>query len=80
MPELPPPHDRLGLAHALKVTIQLATFVAPTRHERKVERGLGMYDAAEEAIAERVMVAIRRKFRVTWPGSDDESDNAREVE
>jgi hypothetical protein len=76
----PVERDTYGLAHAIKTTIKLATFVAPTRFERNTERRANLYSDTEDAIAERVMAQLRRKFRVTWRGSDDESDNAWEPE
>lgn len=73
--------DRLGRAHQMRVDIAIAIAMAPAwlRHALG-DRDIVKARNARLELVERIAVAIERRFRVTWAGSQDTHTDARPID
>lgn len=73
--------DRLGRAHQIRVDIAIALSLVPAWLRRGLaDRNDEKARIARGEVVERIALAIERRFRITWRGSDDDGEDALPVE
>ena len=78
---VPDGRERLGRAHQLRVDISIVVAMTPSWLKRALaDRNGERARGARVELVERIACALERRFRITWLGSDDTSENARAEE
>ncbi|MBV9527893.1 hypothetical protein [Sphingomonas sp.] len=74
---VPEGRSRLGLAHAVRVTVAGAISTsAPWVRRCLSDKRVPERQRAHVEIVERIAIHLERSFRITWHGADDASENA----
>lgn len=77
-PDLKPNREPLGRGHQLRVDIAVSLSLLPAWVRRALaDRNPEKARAGRAEVVERIAASLERRFRITWLGSDDGSENAR---